>query len=454
MVKTFRNLTLAGLLLPFAIPAFAGDTSIKELLSGPRTPEKRSKLKLCVEADPAAAEEILQAALNDENTVEYRCSALAALGACQGKAATAGLLLALNDKNTAVQSCAIRAAGDSKSGAAIKPLLANIEKYLASARDNGPYEANLKARLKAIDSIWELGEIGSAEVMNKFETFYLASDNTLRINLVISMGKLEANPYSAPYLRKLAASPQEAEVVRAAAFEMLDGLGQEASVGGLVRSKELGVETGDLLYTGGIIGDIGSWFNPDLPIGHTSIFLGTEVIDGRIYVQITDCVPDWFVPPGARNINLWKYFTHQFKFPFYGSRTSKVPPTREQREKIVKLGREMGAKGYTYNNSHFAPKGPKEFDCVGYTEYIYEQAGVNPTPDDFETGLGWPLTPWEQFEATVSHVLPRVPYRAAANTAPGSSAQRTSSEILKKGLFGVSGELPEINAEINPEKAD
>jgi hypothetical protein len=37
-----------------------------------------------------------------------------------------------------------------------------------------------------------------------------------------------------------------------------------------------------------------------------------------------------------------------------------------------------------------------EADCVGFTEHCYEYAGGNPTPDEFETGAGWPLTPREQ----------------------------------------------------------
>ncbi len=40
-----------------------------------------------------------------------------------------------------------------------------------------------------------------------------------------------------------------------------------------------------------------------------------------------------------------------------------------------------------------------EFDCVGFTERVYEDVGGNPTPNEFESGAGWPLTPREQRDA-------------------------------------------------------
>lgn len=41
-----------------------------------------------------------------------------------------------------------------------------------------------------------------------------------------------------------------------------------------------------------------------------------------------------------------------------------------------------------------------ESDCVGFVEHCFERAGGNPTPDDFESGFGWPLTPREQRDHT------------------------------------------------------
>lgn len=56
-----------------------------------------------------------------------------------------------------------------------------------------------------------------------------------------------------------------------------------------------------------------------------------------------------------------------------------------------------------YDGSHNNQKGKWfssgsywEFDCVGFTERIYEDIGLNPTSNSFESGWGWPLTPGEQ----------------------------------------------------------
>jgi len=365
-----------------------------------------------------------------------------------------GFAETLNSPTQKAQANNIRTAGEAKDTSAIDGLVANVETYLADDHTKGPYEDNLQARLKAIDSIWALGEIGSPQVMSKLEKFYSASDDVIRLNLIISMGKLQANPYSAPYIRKVAASAEVAGSVRAAAFEMLEEMGQFAPVADLVPSKEAGIETGDLIYTGGRVGNIGSWFNTDLPIGHSGIFTGTEIKDGRVYVLIADCVPNDFVPPGVRNIRLWKHFTHDFKFPYYGNRTAKIRPSRTQQEKIVKLALEMGTKGLRYSASHFSQKGPTEFDCVGYTEYIYEKAGVNPTPNGYETGLGWPLTPWEQFEATMPNVAPRTQHFTSAKIMLAPEVPGRAAEMLEAGLFGITAEPVEINLEIIPELAD
>ncbi|HNW44031.1 MAG TPA: hypothetical protein PKI19_05965, partial [Elusimicrobiales bacterium] len=157
----------------------------------------------------------------------------------------------------------IQAAGETKNETATGALLSNVESYLAASRAKGPYEDNLKARLKAINSIWALGEIGSPQVMTHLEKFYAESDDVIKMNLLVSMGKLAANPYAAPYLRAVASDAGAAGYVRAAAFEMLEELGQDFTAAGLVPSAADGIESGDLIYTGGIIGNIGSWFSPD-----------------------------------------------------------------------------------------------------------------------------------------------------------------------------------------------
>jgi len=454
MNNTLKNIMLTAAVLSLTASAYASGGDPRSLLLELGNPAKSEELKTLVLTDSEAANALLAEALNAGNGPGYRCAAIEALGASADKNVTSGLAKTLNDPSPEVQACAIRAAGEGKNKAAVDALLSNVESYLASARSKGPYEDNLKARLKAIDSIWALGEIGSPQVMARLEKFYAASDDVIRMNLVVSMGKLEPNPHAAPYIRGVAASAGAAGFVRAAAFEMLEELGQNIPAAGLVPSAAAGIESGDIIYTGGRLGTIGSWLSTDLPIGHAGIFAGTEVKNGRVFVLIADCVPNNFIPPGVRNINSWKNFTHHFKYPYYGNRTSRIRPSREQRQAIVKLAREMGTKGLRYSDSHFSQKGPEEFDCVGYTEYLYEKAGLNPTDNSYETGLGWPLTPWEQFEATDVNAAPVIPYFTSSKTAAGAYTPRPAFGTLEKGLFGVSGEQIEINMDITPERAD
>jgi hypothetical protein len=76
-------------------------------------------------------------------------------------------------------------------------------------------------------------------------------------------------------------------------------------------------------------------------------------------------------------------------------------------QKAVERAHKVNSWRSEYDGSHnnqkgrwFSPwfGGPKywEADCVGFTEDCYERAGGDPTPSDFETGSGWPLTVREQ----------------------------------------------------------
>jgi len=340
---------------------------------------------------------------------------------------------------------------------AVKALLANIENYQAADRNpnKGVYEDNLKARLKAIDSIWSLGEIGDPRLMKNLSKFYTEADDVIKMNLMISMGKLKQNTKAGPYLLNVAANPDETEVVRAIAFEMLEHIGSRAAVTDLLPSRATGIEKGDLIYTGGITGTISGWVSPDLPIGHAGVFSGTEIKNGKINVVIADCVPDNFKPGGVRNIYSWMNFTHHFSYPYYGNRTTPLKPTAGQRERIVKLALEMGRKGLTYSDTHGSQKGPLKFDCVGYTEFLYEAVGLNPTENSFETGWGWPLTPWEQFIAT----KPGIQVKTAAVQPDGGKTAAVQQSIITHnfnallGSFGIKGQvmLPEVSTAITPE---
>lgn len=352
---------------------------------------------------------------------------------------------------------AIDQAGTPAGEAAVEALLANIENYQAQAdaksANKGPYEDNLKARLKAIDSIWSLGEIGDPRLMSKLSKFYTEADDVIKINLLISMGKLKNNTKAGPYMFDVAADTRETEVVRAAAFEMLEHIGYPSTVINVQRSARVGIEKSDLIYTGGITGTISGWFSPDLPIGHAGLFVGTEVKNGKIKVVIADCVPDNFKPGGVRNIDSWSNFTHHFMYPYYGNRTTAVKPTAAQRERIAKLAIEMGKKGLTYSDTHFSQKGPVKFDCVGYTEFLYEAVGLNPTENSYETGTGWPLTPWEQFISVKPQVQPASPIIVPShNIVMPSQAIITNGFNALGGAFGMGGvRAPEVNTNIQPE---
>ena len=457
MNSAFKNITLTAVLLSFSASAYANTGALK-LLSERNDPAKAAELKDLVSSDSKSAITLLAEALRTDKDPDYRCSAIEALAASKDEAVAKKLAGLLDDSDSNVRACAIRSAGESKNEFAVKSLLATVESYQKAVRSRrGPYEDNIKARLKAIDSIWSLGEIGTPALMSNLAKFYAEADDVIKMNLIISMGKLKKNGNSGPYLFDIAASAQETEVVRAVAFEMLEHIGYPSTVLNLTPSKNTGIEKGDLIYTGGIVGTIGSWGNPDLPIGHAGLFAGTEIKNGRINVIITDCVPNNFKPGGVRNIYSWYNFTHHYNYPYYGNRTTLAKPTAEQRARIVKLGLELGAKGLKYSNTHFSQKGPVEFDCVGYVEYIYEQAGLNPTDNSYESGLGWPLTPWEQFEATRPNtpkpggiILPN-----SGNIIVPNQAVITQGFRSLTGAFGMNDvQAPEVDTNIQPEAAN
>lgn len=420
MNGTFKNLTLTAVLLSFSVSAYASE-GVKNISS---------------ENDPAA-----------------RCSAISALGAAGDEASAKELAALINDLDPAVRACAVRAAGESRNEFAEEALLANIEGYQAAGgmANKGPYENNLKARLKAIDSIWALGEIGSPKLMPKLSKFYTEADDVIKMNLMISIGKLKANSKAGPFLFSVAADARETEVVRSVAFEMLEHIGYPSTVVNLTPSRSAGIEKADMIFTGGVTGTISGWVSPDLPVGHAGLFVGTETKNGKINVLIADCVPDNFKPGGVRNIDSWKNFTHHFMYPYYGNRTTPVKPTAAQRRHIVKLALAMGKKGLTYSDTHGSQKGPLKFDCVGYTEYLYEAAGLNPTDNSYETGWGWPLTPWEQFIAT----KPNTPAKSEilqpnnGNIIVPAPAIITGNFNSLNSVFGMKGvQAPEVSTDI------
>jgi hypothetical protein len=129
-------------------------------------------------------------------------------------------------------------------------------------------------------------------------------------------------------------------------------------------------------------------------VGHTGIFVDED--------SIVHCEP-WKGHHAVRKDSFteWKSGNE-----CWGIREDYKHPKANLR-KAVDLALEIESWRTEYDGSHNNQKGkwfkpwfggPKfwESDCVGFTEHCYEEAGGNPTPNDFEDGSGWPLTPREQ----------------------------------------------------------
>ncbi|MCX5784161.1 MAG: HEAT repeat domain-containing protein [Elusimicrobia bacterium] len=403
---------------------------------------KIETLSVNVSGGPKTAETALAGALRQDKSADYRCARIEALGASKDDFVARELAIIVNDPDEDVKRCATRTAGLQKNIHAAEALLANFEDYHRKIR-KGAYENNLGARLSAIDSIWSLGEIGDPITLKKLWRLYSESDEVVKLNMAVSAGKAKSKD-GKQFLYNIAGSAQDSSAVRAAAYELLAGL--KAPMPAVGRVFSAGMEKGDIIYTGGWLGIPQSWIK-DLPVGHVGLFGGADVRNGRIVVTIYDCQPNEFKPAGGvRKIFSWSDFTQQHKYPFYGNRTTSVHPTQVQRELIIKAA--ISKLGRRYNNTHIGPKGPDTFDCVGYAEYAYEAAGLNPTPDDQETGLGWPLTPAEQFAATVPNQSAPMAYISAARI---GSSSATLKKVYGSGVFGGPySNIPELPPKIVP----
>ena len=378
--------------------------------------------------NPEAAKTTLAEALRQDKGADYRCPRIEALSASKDDFIAKELAKTVNDPDEAVKRCSVRAMGLQKNIHAAEALLANFEDYHRKIL-RGVYENDLRARIAAMDSVWSLGEIGDPATLKKLWRLYSGSDEVVKINMAVSAGKANSET-GRKFLYNIAGSAQESAAVRAAAYEMLADLKAPMPAAGKLSSS--GMEKGDLIYTGGWTGIPQSWVN-ELPVGHAGLFGGADVRNGIITITIYDCQPDDFKPVGGvRKTFSWGDFTQQHKYPFYGNRTSSVRPTRAQRKLIIKAA--IAKLGWRYNSTHIDPKGPDTFDCVGYTEYAYEAAGLNPTPDNQETGLGWPLTPAEQFAATVPNQSAHMAYVSAARI---GSASATLKKAYGSGMFNT-----------------
>ena len=234
-----------------------------------------------------------------------------------------------------------------------------LRNYLHSPRAaaglSGASDESAKTdRFSAIDAIWALGELRDKASLPVLEGMLPSADHTVRLNLLAALKKLD------PARR-----------------------GTDKEFNDEVFSS---IPAGDILFREGNFGLL----SPDLPVGHTAAFTGMEngapmmIHATSTYAGVTKNTMDVFISG----------------HPYYGNRTTAVPPTPEQRVAIVSWLLKQLDK--PYDTWHSAQKGPDKFDCVGLTEAAYEYVGLNPTPDELEEGPGWPLEPYEQYDNTVA----------------------------------------------------
>ncbi|HOI42209.1 MAG TPA: HEAT repeat domain-containing protein, partial [Elusimicrobiales bacterium] len=383
-------------------------------------------------AEPFKARIMLGDALDASRDPGYRCSVIDILGSATDEGVRKDLAASAAASDPGVRACAARQLGLRDNEHAVPLLVANIEAYLGGSGNKGAYEDNFRARLAALDAVWALGEITSPKVIGELERLFRSSDEVFKMNIAFGAGKQEPEKASS-FLRSIAGSTGETEPVRAAAFEVLDRLGLAGGLSAAPSAVPSAISRADLLYTGGQTGNISGWFVDMLPIGHTGIYGGTRVEDGKLLPVIYDCVPNYFKPGGTRTVG-WYDYTHHFKYPLYAVKTTRVPPTAAQRESIIRTA--LRLQGAEYSDSHLSQKGPDAFDCVGFSEFAYEEAGLNITPDEQESGWGWPLTPAEQYDAAVN-VGARV---------PGVWAQQTPSGIIAPNPGIITDAFGALNA--------
>jgi len=213
------------------------------------------------------------------------------------------------------------------------------------------------AKIKLINAIWALGEIGADEDAYVLAEVFSSADKTVKLNIKTAMDKIEARGGS--LTKKNAGIPDA---------ERLYGH----------------LEPGDIVFRKGYFGLLNSAIKAQT-VGHVGIYSGIEngehmVIEGWLPVRKTTLkhfISDW---------------------PYYGNYTTAPAPTPAQRNLILDYASSQLGKAYDF--THGIQKGPLKFDCVGLAEAAYESVGLNPTPDEFESGWGWPLTPTEQYEHT------------------------------------------------------
>ena len=187
--------------------------------------ETRKVLKELVSTDTEAANKTLTESFNANKSSNYRCALIDALSSSEDSDISGKMAEHINSGNDAIRLCASKSAGQNNSEAAIDALFNNIDNYTRQAYTmqltKGHYEENLKKKLAVIDSIWALGEIGNPIIIKRLTELYNKSDEVLKVNIVISIGKTKTAK-AIKILKDIANSATEAPILRATAWEMID----------------------------------------------------------------------------------------------------------------------------------------------------------------------------------------------------------------------------------------
>ena len=246
-------------------------------------------------------------------------------------------------------------AGASDSGQEAVALINYLHSPRAAAALRGTTNSEADAdRFSAIDAIWALGEQKKSSSAPVLVNMLPSADYTVRLNILAALKKINA------------AAP--------------------GTILGLEKADYSVIPPGDILFRKGVFGTL----HPSMPVGHVAAFYGME--NGvAMVIHAVDT-------SGVTKASMEVFVAEK---PYYGNRTTTVPPTAKQRTEILSwLVKQIGK---PYATWHIRQKGPDVFDCVGLTEAAYEHVGLNPTPDELEQGWGWPLEPHEQYDHTVGH---------------------------------------------------
>ncbi len=239
-------------------------------------------------------------------------------------------------------------AGASNTAAGAGTLINYLQSPRAAAALSGAKNAGEAERFTVIDVIWALGELNDSAAASALEKLLSSPDRTVRLNVLAALKKT--------------------------------GTASRVNLRGLKKADYSAITPGDILFRKGIYGI----FSGSLSVGHTAIFTGMEdgvpmVIHATAWDDVSKADMDVFLA----------------EKPYYGNRTTPVPPTPVQRARILSwLAEQLGL---PFDLFHTTQKGPDTFDCVGLTESAYEAVGLNPTPDELEH----PLEPHDQYDNTV-----------------------------------------------------